>query len=267
MQSYWPAIFVSLLGHASVIVFALWGWSAPENKVVSKKPDNIQATLVKLEEKAKPVVKKTTPKPKPKPKPKVDKAKKALEEKKRLEKKLAEKKRIEKEKAEIERNNQLAKKKAEEMAKKAAEEKKKEQERLRKEELLKELKLERQRELEREVAAEKARLAAEQQAANDEELAQSYNHIIDERVTANWSRPPSARNNMVTLLRIQLVPTGEVIAVNVIQSSGNTAFDRSAIRAVKKAARFPELQELPSRVFEKHFRIFNLLFEPKDLRQ
>lgn len=267
MKNYWPAIFVSLLGHALLIGFVLWGWSASEKTVVSKKPDTIQATLVQLKEKAKPVVKKTTPKPKPKPKPKVDKAKKALEEKKRLQKKLAEKKRIEKEKAEIKRKNQLAKKKAEEAAKKAAEAKKKEQERQRKEELLKELELERQRELEREIEAEKARLAAEQQASNDEELAQSYNHIIDERVTANWSRPPSARNNMMVLLRIQLVPTGEVIAVDVVQSSGDAAFDRSAIRAVKKSERFPELQKLPSRVFEQYFRVFNLLFEPKDLRQ
>ena len=51
-----------------------------------------------------------------------------------------------------------------------------------------------------------------------------------------------------------------------IRSSGNTAFDRSAINAVEKAGAFPELQKLPSREFEKTFRRFRLLFKPEDLR-
>ncbi len=61
-------------------------------------------------------------------------------------------------------------------------------------------------------------------------------------------------------------PTGEVVSVSVLKSSGNTAFDRSAINAVEKAGSFPELQNLPSREFEKSFRRFRLLFRPEDLR-
>ena len=48
--------------------------------------------------------------------------------------------------------------------------------------------------------------------------------------------------------------------------SGNSAFDRSAINAVEKAGSFPELQNLPTREFEKTFRRFRLLFRPEDLR-
>ena len=81
-----------------------------------------------------------------------------------------------------------------------------------------------------------------------------------------WSRPPSARNGMEALLQIQLIPTGEVVSVSVLKSSGNAAFDRSAINAVQKAASFPELQSLPTREFEKTFRRFRLLFRPEDLR-
>ena len=51
-----------------------------------------------------------------------------------------------------------------------------------------------------------------------------------------------------------------------LKSSGNSAFDRSAINAVEKAGSFPELQKLPNREFEKTFRRFRLLFRPEDLR-
>jgi colicin import membrane protein len=67
-------------------------------------------------------------------------------------------------------------------------------------------------------------------------------------------------------LAIQLIPTGEVVSVTVVRSSGNTAFDRSAVNAVQKAAAFPELQKLPNGEFEKTFRRFRLLFKPEDLR-
>jgi TonB family protein len=81
-----------------------------------------------------------------------------------------------------------------------------------------------------------------------------------------WSRPPSARNGMEVLLALQLIPTGEVVSVTVVKSSGNTAFDRSAVNAVQKAEQFPELKDLPPREFEKTFRRFRLLFRPEDLR-
>jgi TonB family protein len=102
--------------------------------------------------------------------------------------------------------------------------------------------------------------------ASDDDIAQSYVALISQTVQSNWSRPPSARNGMETELVIQLIPTGEVVSVTVARSSGLLAFDRSAVNAVQKAERFPELQRLPARVFEKSFRQFRLLFKPEDLR-
>jgi colicin import membrane protein len=67
-------------------------------------------------------------------------------------------------------------------------------------------------------------------------------------------------------LEVQLVPTGEVVGVRVVRSSGNAAFDASAENAVRKAGAFPELQKLPSGEFEKKFRRLNLIFKPEDLR-
>ena len=85
-------------------------------------------------------------------------------------------------------------------------------------------------------------------------------------VINRWTRPPSARNGMVSVLSIQLVPTGEVVGVSVLQSSGNSAFDRSAMNAVERAGRFPEVAKLEDRIFEANFRRFQLIFKPEDLR-
>jgi colicin import membrane protein len=117
--------------------------------------------------------------------------------------------------------------------------------------------------LARAVAEEEQQLEA---TATAEEMAASYAALIQQTVVNYWSRPPSARNGMEALLAIQLIPTGEVVSVSVLKSSGSTAFDRSAINAVEKAGSFPELQNLPSREFEKTFRRFRLLFRPEDLR-
>ena len=90
--------------------------------------------------------------------------------------------------------------------------------------------------------------------------------VIQKAVIGRWTRPPSARNGMVAVLEISLVPTGDVVGVSVLESSGNVAFDRSAINAVEKAARFPEVKQLERAAFERDFRRFQLLFRPEDLR-
>lgn len=106
----------------------------------------------------------------------------------------------------------------------------------------------------------------QQVAMTSDEMAASYAALIRQTVMNYWSRPPSARNGMEVLLALQLIPTGEVVSVTVVKSSGNNAFDRSAINAVQKAGQFPELKNLPSREFEKSFRRLSLLFRPEDLR-
>ena len=85
-------------------------------------------------------------------------------------------------------------------------------------------------------------------------------------VINKWTRPPSARNGMLAVLSIQLVPTGEVVGVSILQSSGNDVFDRSAMSAVERVGRFPEVSGLDRHLFENNFRRFQLIFRPEDLR-
>lgn len=101
-------------------------------------------------------------------------------------------------------------------------------------------------------------------AVTDDEKAMAYVAQIQTDIIQNWSRPPSARNGMQALLKVFLVPTGEVVDVTLIESSGNEAFDRSVLLAVRKTERF--LVPDDARQFERTFREFEVLFRPDDLR-
>lgn len=102
------------------------------------------------------------------------------------------------------------------------------------------------------------------QAITNDEKALAYVSQIKRDIVQNWSRPPSARNGMETLLRVYLVPTGELVEVVIEETSGNEAFDRSAVLAVEKAEPFQVPDD--AKQFERNFRQFTVLFRPEDLR-
>ena len=62
-----------------------------------------------------------------------------------------------------------------------------------------------------------------------------------------------------------MLPSGDVIDVALIESSGDFAFDLSAENAVVRAAPFDELLEMPIQIFNENFRVFTLIFKPEDL--
>ncbi|HSG90006.1 MAG TPA: cell envelope integrity protein TolA [Pseudomonadales bacterium] len=102
-------------------------------------------------------------------------------------------------------------------------------------------------------------------AAEADVATASFVSAIVRRIEGNWSRPPSARNGMQAELLIALVPTGDLVSVDIVRSSGNPAFDRSAETAVRRAAPF----EVPTdgELFESRFRNLRILFHPEDLRK
>ena len=102
------------------------------------------------------------------------------------------------------------------------------------------------------------------EAKTEREKVLAYVANIQDRIVRKWSRPPSARNGMRCLLRVALLPTGEVLQVSVEETSGNEAFDNSAVRAVFRASNLPVPED--NFLFEKSFREFTLLFHPDDLR-
>lgn len=116
-----------------------------------------------------------------------------------------------------------------------------------------------------EAAQAQADAAAGEAAETEAEMTMAYTAVIHDLVQRNWSRPPSARNDMTAVLRIRLVPTGDVVDVEIVRSSGDAAFDRAAENAVRAVGRFTELQGMPPRMFERSFRSLLLTFRPEDL--
>ena len=108
--------------------------------------------------------------------------------------------------------------------------------------------------------------ASEIQAEEDLTEIQRYSLAIENQVYRRWSRPPSARNNMVVLLGLRLLPSGDIVSVTVLEGSGNDALDRSAVSAVKRVQRFEFIREMEPRLFEAYFREFEMRFSPQDMR-
>ena len=178
------------------------------------------------------------------------KQKLALEQKKQLEivrqRKVAEKKRKAEAKrvAEKKRLAEVARKEADKQKKIAAEKKQKAlQEKLRAD-AARQLEENRQR-------AAKARIA--KKASADAKA------LIKRKITQNWNRPGSVPEKLRCKIRIGLIPSGDVMSVVVVESSGNSLFDASAERAVRKASPLPVPKD--PNVF-KGFRSFSLEFAP-----
>ena len=68
-------------------------------------------------------------------------------------------------------------------------------------------------------------------------------------------------------ISINLKQNGSLIAAKIIQSSGNKAFDKAALIAVKKAAPFTAITGLKKSVFEKHFGGILLDFTPPEKKK
>jgi len=154
-----------------------------------------------------------------------------------------------KHKAETER-----KKKAEQDKKRKAEaerKKKAEQEKQRKAEAAAH-----QREAEQ---ALQAQLAEEESLARAKSALSEYIPYIQEKVQNSWLRPAGSPSGLRCVIRVKLIPGGEVVSAKVVQSSGDPLFDRSVETAVLKASPLP----LPSDpALARHFREIDFIFEP-----
>ena len=109
--------------------------------------------------------------------------------------------------------------------------------------------------------------ALEQQITNGQAVGSAVNYIREE-IGVKWVRPANARNGMVVELIIYLVPTGEVVNVEVSyrDPSATDAFVSSVVKAIKKVRRFDKLSQLNSVLFDANFRQFTVKFKPEDLR-
>jgi colicin import membrane protein len=245
VRQYGLPLLLALALHAALGVWLKGVWEPRETESNIFKPKVVNSTLLVLEPKAKP-----TPPPKAQPKPQPDRAAQEAAAREEAARKAA----AERAEAQARADREAEAKARQDAAREqAAREETARQQRL---QALADTSFLNSLEDESVDLAEAA-------SADAEAVAQSYRFGIYQKVVANWSRPPSARNGMEARLQVELVPTGDVVAVMLLESSGSSAFDRSAEQAVKKARRFEVPKE--AAIFEQYFRRFTLLFKPEDL--
>jgi colicin import membrane protein len=287
------AVVLSVIFHLLLIGFFVFGMDFNDEEIHTKSPDSIVKATVIDESK----IKAEADRLKKLERQKLSREKKRLADiKKKLlaeEKKIADlkkqtefnKKKLAKQKAD-EAAWQVKLKKQQEIAKQAAKRAKlKKQQAIakkKKADALKKKKLaaakkekERIAKEKKHLADEKLRLAKEQavreqalrvQAAQEEQQMRaqaavaSFTDLIRQKVERNWIQPPGDISGLDCIVRVRLIPGGDVVDAQVIKSSGNAFFDRSVELAARKAAPLP-LPNDPNMF--NYFRTLEFYFRPR----
>ncbi|MBA4502013.1 cell envelope integrity protein TolA [Marinobacterium marinum] len=111
---------------------------------------------------------------------------------------------------------------------------------------------------------QKAREAAARQAS--QAVIGDIQSYIQAMLQNGWRIPSTARNGMEAVVTIHLLPNGEVDQAYIHTSSGNAAFDNSAIQAVYRVQRFPRVADIDPILFERRLRKLSVKFRPEGLR-
>ncbi len=97
------------------------------------------------------------------------------------------------------------------------------------------------------------------------QVAGSLDDLIVRLVSEQWVRPPSARNGMAVTVLIEMLPDGTITNASVTRSSGDPAFDASAVAGVRNVGRIREMQQLDRKTFDSMYRKRSAIFKPEDL--
>ncbi|MFC3679056.1 cell envelope integrity protein TolA [Bacterioplanoides pacificum] len=274
-DSYGFAVVVALIVHLLVAGLFLLQWPESKPRMAEPVPQHMIANVVQEENKA---VKQR------REKAEQQRQRKALAEKRRAQQQrqqqLAAKRKKEQQRREKLKQQQLAKQKA------AAEKKRKaEAERLKQQQLAEQQaaeqkaqqqRQEQQRQEQQRLEQQMLRQLAQEQAAAELEAqrqaeikaeraaATTLEHtaLIRDRITSAWRYPPAVAAEMEVTVRLTLVPTGEVIQVQIINSSGHQGLDRSVEQAIHKASPLPVPNDIA--VFEQNFRHLTMKFRPEN---
>jgi colicin import membrane protein len=91
-----------------------------------------------------------------------------------------------------------------------------------------------------------------------------YSRFVWSKIKKNWTLPATLmpKNNVETIIEVKIAQNGALEYVGFEKRSGNSYFDESALRAVKKSAPFPPPQEwVSNRSIE-----FGIRFHSAELR-
>jgi colicin import membrane protein len=115
-----------------------------------------------------------------------------------------------------------------------------------------------ERELRELIAKQQADVARQASAARTKAL-NEYIARIQAAVRSKWILPTDIQGNPEAIFNVVQIPTGEVISITLVKSSGNPAYDDAVHRAILKSSPLP----LPAER-ELFSRELKLTFRPQD---
>lgn len=103
---------------------------------------------------------------------------------------------------------------------------------------------------------------AEIEISKEQQEISMYAQRIISTIEDAWMKPRNIPENLVANLRLKIRPSGRIIGVDLIKSSGNIRFDNSALQAVRRVEVFNFFNSIPKTLFEKEFRVISISFNP-----
>ena len=89
-----------------------------------------------------------------------------------------------------------------------------------------------------------------------------YAQQIISTIENAWIKPKNIPQGLIANLRLTIRPSGRIIKVDLIKSSGNIRFDNSALQAVRRVETFNFFNSISKSLFEKEFQKISISFNP-----
>tara|TARA_B100001113_G_scaffold32481_1_gene23160 strand:- start:56 stop:688 length:633 start_codon:yes stop_codon:yes gene_type:complete len=89
-----------------------------------------------------------------------------------------------------------------------------------------------------------------------------YAQQIISTIENAWIKPKNIPQGLIANLRLTIRPSGRILKVDLIKSSGNIRFDNSALQAVRRVETFKFFNSISKSLFEKEFQKISISFNP-----
>ena len=103
---------------------------------------------------------------------------------------------------------------------------------------------------------------AEIEISKEQQEISMYAQRIISTIEDAWMKPRNIPENLVANLRLKIRPSGRIIGIDLIKSSGNIRFDNSVLQAVRRVEVFNFFNSIPKTLFEKEFQVISISFNP-----
>ncbi|HDS1721844.1 TonB family protein [Pseudomonas putida] len=87
--------------------------------------------------------------------------------------------------------------------------------------------------------------------------------VLGKRLSSNWYKPAGVIDGLSTIIQLKMSREGKVATVRIGKSSGNQAFDSSALSAVQSIGSIDEIRKLSDADFKKAYASRSIQFTPQ----